>query len=1040
MGLTEACIGLDFERMPAHDRPVCGIRASDPVPGGGARARTPRTRTIDRAPLSHVGVTGSKMRFAAFISYSHAADAQVAAAIQAGLQQFAKPWLKRRALNVFRDQTNLAASPGLWPSIERALQESEWFVLIASPESAGSAWVRQEIDWWLTHRSVERLIIAVTGGELAWDASKGGFDAATSSALPPNLLGRFPSEPLYVDLRWARGHADLRIKSERFRAAILDIATPLHGKDKDDIDAEDLRAHRRSRRLAFGGVAALAGLTAGLAVIAYLAIGQRNLAEARLDAALAGRLAAQAGASQDREPSLVERNTLLAVEAMRRRPSFEAAMAMRAGMSLLPVPVGRVRHARAPSALALSGDGSLLAVAAESGASPPGWIVLVIDTKSGAEIVRLPVAAETAGLALGSNGKKLAILSRAAPRDVAIWDLEKKRLERRLPPEGPVIAMALSSDGQYLATGDEFGRAVVWEVASGQSRGSIRHQSPVHQIAFESVPGQVVSGERDGTLRIWNVATGRDVGRVGLQARFEPPAVMAPDGSRIALVSDKDRIQVRSVDVSTAAAVETIRHELTSSHVPTLSLSKTRIATAGKDKTVRIWVLGTGEEEIRAPFDSQVVTVALSGDSSTLAVGAYAGGMSIESLPYLDARRTEGIWAVNAWDLDRPPSSMNSGTWVFRIHREDGSRFRHERPVVAVGLSAKGEMLVTASGRSPTETAVIRESPRPRSTAPIQSHLRIWEVRSGRELANEVLAGVTTSAGIAPDQSAVAAIADDGTLRVWALPRELVRTAEARALGKPRLVLDTGSRNGGIVFSADSSRIGIVGTGGGVFDLTSGTAMFRAGPEQTSVGFDAAMTRVLVEGKSPDRMSLRSRLLEVGSERVLHQADALHGNGRALASDGRWAAAVNRTDGGGSATGQFGIHVSDLAKATRMSTGVGHNQEITAMTFSPDGSHLATASRDGTARIWDTSVGAEAARFGDGGIVNAVAFSADGRLFAVGTEAGNAAVYLWQPADLIAQACARLTRNLTKLEWRQFMGEVEYRATCNDLPLDQRPR
>ena len=59
------------------------------------------------------------------------------------------------------------------------------------------------------------------------------------------------------------------------------------------------------------------------------------------------------------------------------------------------------------------------------------------------------------------------------------------------------------------------------------------------------------------------------------------------------------------------------------------------------------------EEEIRAPFDSQVVAVSLSSDGSMLAVGAYAGGMSIESLRYLDARRTQGIWVVNGWDLDR---------------------------------------------------------------------------------------------------------------------------------------------------------------------------------------------------------------------------------------------------------------------------------------------------------------------------------------------------------------------------------------------------
>ena len=432
------------------------------------------------------------MRFAAFISYRHSGDARVAAAIQSGLQRLAKPWHKRRALKVFRDQTNLGASPGLWPSIEAALRESQWFVLMASPESAASSWVRQEIDWWLAHRSIEQLIIVVTGGELGWDASRCEFDAERSSALPPNLLGRFKDEPLFVDLRWARSQTQLKLSSERFRASILDIATPLHGKAKDDIDAEDLRAHRRSRRFAFGGVAVLAGLSAGLAAIAYFAVGQRNLAVSRIDSALAGRLAAQAGASQDKEPSLVERNTLLAVEAMRRKPSLEAATALRAGMSLLPVPLGRVLHARAPSALLLSNDGSLLAVASEDGSRS---LVLVIDTASGAEVLRLPMAAEIAGLSFSATARMLAILPRpqraerpgpAAQGDIEVWDLERKRLERRLPAEGLVTTIALSPDGRWLATGDELGRAVVRTVASGQSLGSTRHRSPV--IRWRSRP------------------------------------------------------------------------------------------------------------------------------------------------------------------------------------------------------------------------------------------------------------------------------------------------------------------------------------------------------------------------------------------------------------------------------------------------------------------------------------------------------------------------------------------------------------------------
>jgi WD40 repeat protein len=349
-------------------------------------------------------------------------------------------------------------------------------------------------------------------------------------------------------------------------------------------------------------------------------------------------------------------------------------------------------------------------------------------------------------------------------------------------------------------------------------------------------------------------------------------------------------------------------------------------------------------------------------------------------------------------------------------------------------------MLATASGWSPIQAAAASHAPEPRAKA-IQSHVRIWDVRSGRELANAALPGVTTSAAIAPDESAVAAIANDGTLRVWALPPDLGRAVEPRSLGRPSHVLDTGSRDARVLFSANSSRIGIVGRHGSVFDLRSASAIFQAGPGQTTVGFDAGMTRVFVEGQSQDRLSSRFSLLDTGSGRVVHQVDSLHGTGSAMTSDGRWAAAENRSDGGGSAIAQLGFHISEIATAKRVvSTGVGNNKEITAMTFSPDGTHLATASLDETARIWDTSVGAEAARFAGAGTVNAVAFSADGRILAVGTETGSAAVYLWKPADLVAQACTRLTRNLNKPEWQQFLGEVEYRATCNDLPLDSRPR
>jgi hypothetical protein len=77
-------------------------------------------------------VAGGASGYDAFISYSHALDNALAPALQNGLEQFAKPWYRPRALRVFRDTTSLSANPGLWSSIEKALASSTWLVLVAS--------------------------------------------------------------------------------------------------------------------------------------------------------------------------------------------------------------------------------------------------------------------------------------------------------------------------------------------------------------------------------------------------------------------------------------------------------------------------------------------------------------------------------------------------------------------------------------------------------------------------------------------------------------------------------------------------------------------------------------------------------------------------------------------------------------------------------------------------------------------------------------------------------------------------------------------
>ncbi|MEZ5181499.1 MAG: toll/interleukin-1 receptor domain-containing protein [Acidimicrobiales bacterium] len=215
----------------------------------------------------------------AFISYSHSADGRFAPALQRALQRFAKPWRSRRALEVFRDETGLAVNPDLWASICAALDVSGWFVLLCSPDAARSEWVGKEVERWVAARGSDRLLLVVTDGSLVWDDRAGDYDPERSTALHPALRGVFRSEPRHIEMQWARSETDLTIRHPRFRDQIAEIAAPMHGLTKDDLEGEDVRQQRRTRRAARGAVSMLALLT--LVAVVAGALAGVNAAEAR---------------------------------------------------------------------------------------------------------------------------------------------------------------------------------------------------------------------------------------------------------------------------------------------------------------------------------------------------------------------------------------------------------------------------------------------------------------------------------------------------------------------------------------------------------------------------------------------------------------------------------------------------------------------------------------------------------------------------------------------------------------------------------------
>jgi tetratricopeptide (TPR) repeat protein len=230
----------------------------------------------------------------AFISYSHAKDKPVAAALQSAVQRLGKPWYRRRALRVFRDDTSLSATPHLWPSIKDALGRSRYLILLVSPQSAASPWVGKEIAYWLSHKSIDTLLMAVTEGEVGWDNAAGDFIWAEATPLPLALKGKFSAEPKWIDLRDYRDPLPSlpptrgrvwRGRDAKFLDLAADLAAAVHGMPKEDLLSQEVRQQRRALTLAWSAAATLLVLTAAAVWQWQVANIQRAKAENALTAA-----------------------------------------------------------------------------------------------------------------------------------------------------------------------------------------------------------------------------------------------------------------------------------------------------------------------------------------------------------------------------------------------------------------------------------------------------------------------------------------------------------------------------------------------------------------------------------------------------------------------------------------------------------------------------------------------------------------------------------------------------------------------------------
>ncbi|MFV9504218.1 MAG: serine/threonine protein kinase [Oscillochloridaceae bacterium umkhey_bin13] len=517
---------------------------------------------------------------------------------------------------------------------------------------------------------------------------------------------------------------------------------------------------------------------------------------------------------------------------------------------------------------------------------------------------------------------------------------------RRLEDHGGEIsALAFSPDSGVLAVGTQDDPSIrIWDLRSGRELRRLEgHTGWIRSLAFSPDGSLLASGSTDQQIVLWDAATGQEVRRLSGHRDFLGNLSFSPDG--------------------------------------------TRLASASRDGTARLWDVASGTERsgfsYTAPINPQngapfwLTGISFSPDGNLLAVGSVSGSVYLLNPDTGQLQRElqghQG-WVVIRGVSFSPDGSLLASASLDGTVRLWSPRTGTERTV----LSQAGLRLLGLSWKADGNSLAV--------SSDTAGSLAVWNV-SRREISQSVnlAQGALTALAYSDTGASLVTGGVNGSVKVYRLNDG---TQIPLAGGAPSgqyvaflndnqlvAISDRGavvqiSLNGG---SSGQSYDGLAGVAL-TLDVTRDRRLVAAGNERGDVLIWDAVSREV-------RQTLRGMGGPVG-------ALAFNRDGSQIA------VAINEP------VERPSVIVWEVRSGTRRSTFNDHQGSITALRMPAGQDVVATASSDGSLRIWQAATGDEVRTQAvpvDQGWYSAIAFSPDGQLMATGTLAGQ--VELWVAAD-----------------------------------------